>query len=272
MTFQVTHSDNFAPQLSVLGSNLNLLNVAGRPVDCSGLTWITPLSILPLSAVIFEQGIQVVGTSSYLNTIHFPDGIDAPGKIIQQKSYIPIVRFPTTSGVVSEKVTTAFINLVLSNIGFGKLITNAFHYAVDEMVTNICEHSESRYGWLFAQYYPTKGYLDAVLLDTGQGLKASYEAAFSRSFSDELAIQQALNGISTKNSYERGFGLRTTRKLVTQSAFSGKFLIISGGKGYFSDRSRELFFDLETWHWNGAIIVLRLHRVSETIILSDYVE
>lgn len=140
------------------------------------------------------------------------------------------------------------------------------------MVTNVYEHSASKWGWVFAQYFPKKNFLDVVILDQGYGLKKAYEKAFKQSFSDEEAIRKALEGNSIKKDKERGYGLRTTKKLVTQSELNGKFLIISGTKGYFSEKDRDLFFDLETWAWEGTIIIMRLNKVQNLVNYTDYVE
>jgi|GEM_PF-7102418 len=274
MKLIVESSDSFVPQLVTVGRNLAKIDQIKGALDCSNLTWVTPVSILPLAARIYEKRILVADKAPYLNTISFPSGIDDPDLLPHGKTYLPIMRFPTNSEALIEKITTGFIRLVLRHIGFGNLITNAFFYAVDEMVTNVWEHSLSKWGWVFVQYFKSKGFLDVVILDQGRGLKKAYEEAFGRSFSDKEAISKALEGDSIKKDKERGYGLRTTRKLVTQSKLNGKFIIIiiSGTNGHFAEKGRDLFFDLETWEWKGTIIVMRLYKVTETINYVDYVE
>ena len=265
-------SDNFVPQLVTVGKNLKIITQATTPLDCSNLIWVSPVSILPIAASIHQKGVEVNGVKPYLTTVSFPNGIDDPDSLPTDKTYLPIIRFPTNSENVTEKITTGFTKLVLKHIGFGNLITNAFFYAVDEMITNAYEHSASKWGWVFAQYYPTKNFLDVVILDQGHGLRKAYEHTFKQSISDEEAIRKALEGNSIKKDKERGYGLRTTKKLVTQSELNGKFLVISGTKGYFSEKSRDLFFDLETWAWEGTIIIMRLNKVQNLVNYTDYVE
>lgn len=266
-------SDALTPQLITLGKNLNLvLSNEGKIIDCSDLKWVSPLSILPLSATISAKEMTVEGENEYLKTISFPHGITDPGSLPIGKTYLPIVRFSSVSEMLMEKLTSGFIELLLQQVGFRSLVLDAFHYAIGEMVTNISEHSQSEHGWILAQYYRSKEFLDVVLLDQGFGFKRVYEKAFGQTYTDQGAIEKALEGFSVKKDKERGYGLWTTKKLVTQSELNGKFLIISGSKGYFADNDRELWFNLPSWHWQGAIVILRMNKVKNKINLYDYVE
>lgn len=266
-------SDSFGPQIATLGQNIGIIDGAESSVDCTNLNqWVSPLSLLPLAAAIYEKNLQTSNVGDYLKRLAFPTGIDDPDFIPRRKTYLPIIRFRTNHPAHFEEMTTRFTDLVLENLKFGRLIVNPFKYAVGEMVANICEHSLSPYGWMLAQYYKSKEFLDVVFLDRGRGLKMAYEKSFEKSFTDEEAIQAALRGVSIKKTDERGFGLWTTKKMIMQSPLHGKFLIISGGKGYFSESGRELIFDLESWHCQGTMVILRMNKVEKQFDYTPYVE
>ena len=71
---------------------------------------------------------------------------------------------------------------------------------------------------------------------------------------------------------EHGYGLHTTKNLITKSELRGKFLIISGNCGYYADPKRQVWINLETINWNGAIICGRINRVENVIDITHYVE
>ncbi|MFH1453962.1 MAG: DUF6398 domain-containing protein, partial [Armatimonadota bacterium] len=92
--------------------------------------------------------------------------------------------------------------------------------------------------------------------DNGITIKGSYDKKGLIVKNDSEAIRLALNGKSTKGE-ERGYGLRTTRNLITESPLNGEFLILSGQSGYYKGKNNELLFDLSC-RWEGTIILLRV--------------
>lgn len=273
MAFVSEKSDDFVPQLRALIHNLKIVETVSGPVDCSGLEWVSPLTVLPLAAYLYQKRRRVMGMSGYLQTICFPNGVDRLQNFQTGQTYFPIVRFPNNSIPLLEQLTHNFSQLVLQGVGqASKMIRNAWFYAVSELVTNVAEHSRSPLGWIHAQYWPAKGFLDAVVLDQGRGFKKTYEDAQKVSYTHQEAIRRALEGHSVKDDVERGRGLRTTRSLVTKSPLNGKFLIISGNCGYYADAKKQTWLNLGAWQWNGAIIAFRIHRGDKPVDIYPYVE
>lgn len=272
MSLLVERSDLLTAQIRALHNNLEFIQSAIDPIDFSPLEWVSPLMILPLAAMIHSDDRQVIGCNTYLRTIGFPHGIDRLDELAKDRTYIPIVRFPNDSTTLLEKLTDGFSQLVLRKLSFQGNIYNAWHYAIGELVTNICEHSMSPYGWIFAQYYPAKEFLDFVVLDQGQGFRQGYESAHGRLYSDQEAIREALRGHSIKDDKERGYGVHTTRNLVIGPELRGKFLILSGGCAYYAQSGKQSWLTLDTWSWQGAIVMGRIYKTDQKVDITRYVE
>ena len=110
------------------------------------------------------------------------------------------------------------------------------------------------------------------MLDQGRGFRKTYEESHRVAYTDQQAIRLALQGRSVKDDVERGKGLRTTKALVTQSALNGKFLIISGGCGFYAETTKQTWLNLGDWQWKGAIIAFRINRVNKAVDIYPYVE
>lgn len=110
MKLLLESSDNFVPQLVTVGNNLKVVAQATTPLDCSNLTWVSPVSILPIAATIHQKNLAVQGIKPYLTTVSFPNGIDDPDLLPTDKTYLPIIRFPTNSENITEKITTGFLD------------------------------------------------------------------------------------------------------------------------------------------------------------------
>ncbi len=167
MALIAERSDLLLSQIRALQNNLAFISSTAGSIDCSSLEWVNPLTVLPLAATIHDSSREVTDCNAYLKTIGFPNGIDSMSDLSKDRTYLPIVRFPNNDTTILEQLTDGFSQLVLHSLSFQQNIHNAWHYAIGELVTNICEHSKSPYGWLFAQYYPMKEFLDFIVLDRG---------------------------------------------------------------------------------------------------------
>ncbi len=280
-----SESDLIKPHILDFSRNINafsrLNKRGGNNIDLSQLKWVFPLDILPIASLLFKfknknykfnvQKPLDSEVASYLRTIKFFEGVHSYSSL-KNKSYIPIVSLLNSSNTVRdrEKVLSCLIDLLLGKINSKRSLANVLGYALSEIFDNIWEHSATRYGWFLAQYYKNKKYADICFLDNGVSIKGAYNKQKIRVTKDSEAIQLALKGRSTKKE-GRGFGLRTTRKLVTKSPLEGKFLIISGQAGYFSDKKNETFFTLNCT-WGGTIVLLRINKTRKKIDYTKYVE
>jgi len=171
--------------------------------DLRNVNWLSPLIVLPLSAYIAETDSRYLhpisnNVSSYLTTIAFPNGINhVPSRSHQFRSYIPI-------GVLErenperEKLESSFVNMVYKVLKPTVEIKNAISYPVTELVDNIFEHSKANEGYVFAQHYAQKKFVDLCIVDRGRGISASYKEEKNLEFNDGEAIEKALEGLSVK--------------------------------------------------------------------------
>lgn len=185
------------------------------------------------------------------------------------KGYVPITKFETT--LEGQKISGSLISTIYSLLyrsltqpmGFKDL----FMYTIGEIVDNISQHSASHFGWMFAQYYPYKEYLDLVILDSGKGVKQSYlDIGVNKFSSDKQAISAAIKGESTKPETGRGMGLQTTIRLLTDLV-DGDFVLISGNAKYQNKKVDE--FD---GSFSGTIVALRIPNIRHAINIYDYLE
>jgi len=279
-------SDLIKPIILNFSDNVNLLTQLDKKtinnIDLSELQWVSPLNILPISSLLFDlknNGYDFninnpvnLNVKSYLKTIKFFEGAHSHSYFNLNKNYIPIISLLNSPTTIQnrDKVLSSLLDILLEKIGCKRNLLNPLTYALSEMFDNIWEHSETKYGWFLAQYYKNKNYIDICFLDNGISIKGAYEKRKIRVVNDVDAIQLALSGRSTKGQ-ERGFGLRTTKKLITESLLKGEFLILSGKGGYYSNKENERFFNLNC-DWKGTIVLLRVNKTKRNINYIRYIE
>lgn len=210
----------------------------------------------------------------YLNTIHFPHGFPYnPNEIenfqialnyFDTKTYIPIVFFPATktgnNSEIREKILFAVNNLFKVQLKLSGGVLQAIYYMIDELTQNIVDHSNCDKGLVFAQFYPSKNYMDICISDNGIGLLQGYINSGKYSIeSDKESLSLAVTGKSTKDLPEsRGFGLSTSRKMLVKG-LKGKFLLWSGSAMFIQTVENEEILALKSeYKFQGCLIALRI--------------
>lgn len=244
--------------------------------DLSNLNWASPLLILPISAYICETDSKYIpavdeGVLSYLNTIYFPQGVSSVSIFKRDLSYIPISLLKQKDRVERERLESLFSMMVYKSLKAMPGTQNAVYYPITELVTNIFEHSKKDRGWIFAQFYPKKNFLDLCILDRGRGLAKSYLEEQFLKVSDLTAIKLAMIGRSVKPSVERGYGLRTSKRVICEG-LDGSFVILSGGAALISKGMRQKLVKLPSFNWQGVIIAYRIPQPRKPIDISPYWE
>lgn len=278
-------SDKLGPIVLNLCENINQLLTVKKgeinKIDLSEINWIYPLNILPIATLLSDlqnKGYKLniippvsLKVKSYLKTINFFKGIHTLDTL-RNKNYIPIIFMSAKPDQVKnrEQIETCLKNILLKQMSGKRTLSNALGYTLSEMFDNIWEHSKSEYGWFLAQYYKNKNYVEICILDNGISLKGSYDRKKINVKNDTKAIELALSGVSTKKE-ERGMGLLSTKKLVTESSLRGKFLLLSGKSGYYKYRNKELLFNLKC-HWRGTIVLFRLYKTKDKVEWAPYVD
>lgn len=259
-------------------------------IDFKNIPFVTPLFILPLMVFIkgCNKDIKFHNLNSYMDTIHFGEGLrpenisnsqfDKKLESYSQKTYIPIINFPAVSSAIDEKnaILTAVENIIVKQLGLKSNVTAGLKYIIEESVDNITEHSGSERGYIFAQSYPTKKFLDICIADSGITLLGSYKRLPGNKYEDDIgAIQAANQGISTKNlpnAENRGYGIITSKKMLTKG-LSGHYIMISGSAIHINNLSIDKYFVLPTnLRWDGTIIAIRIPYVNTNFNYINFVE
>lgn len=249
-------------------------------IDLKLVGWFYPFLTLTLGSYINKTKSNFDLSSAdqiqqYLNIIKFPKGISSISeysKSIQQfKNYIPISTLRKKDGKEREDLEYLFLTLIYKNLENIEGTKNAVYYPITELLTNIFEHSQAEEGYLLGQYYPKKNYLDICIADTGRGLKQAYLDDKKIHLSNIEALIEVMKGNSTKPSKERGYGVRTSKRVICQ-ALKGEFIMLSGNAALYATNQKEEIINLSDFSWPGVIIAYRVPKPDKSIDITPYLE
>lgn len=134
-------------------------------------------------------------------------------------------------------------------------------YLLDEAINNIVDHSKGKRGFIFAQYFPSKAFIDICIADTDVGILATYQENGDNIVTDKEAISKAANGNSTKDLPEnesRGFGISTSKKMLA-NGLKGKYFLLSGNAFLIKTFENEEIIEIpKNLNWKGTIVALRI--------------
>lgn len=277
----IPNNDNFVRQFGALYSLFKGIGSNEKVhFNLSSVHWLCPIIILPIVAHIRKTESTYTQskddpTIAYLNTIHFPKGINAvttfQRAVQKKKTYIPISVLERDKGAERENLEAMFSELIYKQLGSVPGAQNAVYYPIAELVTNIFEHSKDNRGFVFGQYYPSKEYLDICIVDTGRGLAKAYKDEMDLVLNDEQAIIEVLKGQSTKSQQERGYGIRSSKKVICDG-LGGQFVMLSGSVALVSSPSSEKLVSLPGFYWQGVIVAYRIPKPKGSIDISKYWE
>lgn len=251
--------------------------------DLSQLNFVCPFLILPACSYISttKNSSFSIGENSkirsYLETVKFPKGVSSVSEFQKQtqktKNYIPISVLQREEPSKREQLESLFSALVYKTINKAgiKGITNSIYYPITELVANIFEHSKQNKGFIFGQFYQNINSLDICIVDRGRGLATAYQEENKLVLSDENAIVEVMEGNSTKPDKDRGYGVRTSKRVVCE-ALGGEFILISGSAALVSAQKRERLVSLPSFSWKGVIIAYRIPIPQQPIDISPYLE
>lgn len=271
-------------------SQVNASNEETIMIDLSRTRFITPLFAISLLVWLSKckKEISLVGISDYLNIIGINKGGIKPDLMrkseflaamekYSSRTYIPIVDFPANSDLdEKEAVSSVVENIIIRQHNIQTNVAIGLKYMIEETLDNITEHSEAARGWLFAQTYPQKGYLDLCIGDNGITLLGSYKRLPDNELSTDLeAIKAANRGISSKNlpnAENRGYGIYTSKRMLVEG-LEGQYLMISGGCLYVKSPKFDGFYSLpDNLRWDGTIISLRIPYANVNFNYVKYLE
>ncbi len=259
-------------------------------IDFNDTRFISPVFALSLIIYLSRCGKQVSykNVPDYLERIEFGNGGIKPDMMRQTeflaeiekyttKTYIPIIDFAAgRNSDAKEAVSSIIENIIIQQLSIQTNVANGLKYMIDEILDNITEHSESDRGYIFAQAYPNKGFLDVCIADRGVSLLGSYKKLLDNEISSDIeAIKAANRGLSSKNlpdAENRGFGIRTSKQMLIQG-LGGQYLMISGSSLYIKTLNLDSFYSMpHGLRWNGTIVALRIPYHSASFNYINYIE
>lgn len=259
-------------------------------IDFDSTQFVSPLFVLPLMVYLRGSGRQIsyMNLSEYLNIVKFGDGIIpddmrrseflANMEGYAHRTYIPIVNFPASRKNDDDKNTilSTVESIISRQLRLDPNIVLGLKYMIGESVDNITEHSESQRGYIFAQAYPKKRYLDICIADTGITLLGSYRKQKGNEIESDLEAMQAANrGISTKNlpnAENRGYGIITSKKMLIEG-LGGQYIMLSGETIHLKSMELDNYLSLPRQiRWNGTIIALRIPYCNRSFNYINYLE
>ena len=274
-----TFEDNFGNPINQVFNILPELNKDWETivVDFSKNKFLVPHYLGPLACILEEKRrrwieVKVINETFYTQTVHFKNGFfklpyndeNINFEAYMHKTFIPVIHFPTSKLTQDSRFRVAVLSsvnqILKKQLNLPINILQAIYYMLDELTQNIVDHSEIPFGTIFAQFYPGKKYLDLSICDSGKGLYQSYlDSEKHNPKSNTESINYGVYGKSTKDIPEsRGFGLNTSRNMLTQG-MRGQFFLMTGNGFFYQNQNKEEIVALsDRINFKGCMINLRI--------------
>ena len=258
-------------------------------LDFSNTRFISPVFAVSLLVYLSktQNKIRLKNYSPYMQVVYMheplmPDKMRASmfSAVLQGykgKTYVPVVSFPAIAeSDQKDVILSAVEDVIISQLCITSNIAQGLKYVISETIDNITEHSQSERGYIFAQAYPTKGFLDICIADTGITLLGSYKAAGIVDYESDIeAIQAANRRISAKNlpnAENRGFGIYTTKQMLI-NGLGGQYMILSGEALYMKGPAFDEFLALPSGvRFEGTIVALRIPYQNKLFNYLNYID
>lgn len=247
--------------------------------DFSHATFFHPFFLAPL--ILYKnrsrKNIITANKSAYINNyfrlIYFDDMLcfdelaDLENSLnpYTAKSYIPFCRFDLYQNNI-DGMQTIIQNIIEKQSNADREIKTPLSYMLGELICNISQHSDSKYGYIFSQCLSqNEKSINICIADDGISVFGSYVKA--RRYLDIIdsnemeALRLANEGYSTKDLPEtenRGFGISTTKRMLVEG-LKGNFFMLSGGAFHRHDINGSDYVKLpDMMNWMGTIVLMRI--------------
>ncbi|WP_297932302.1 ATP-binding protein [uncultured Alistipes sp.] len=267
---------------SVFNSLFNIINICDCEdeiiFDFKDRVFFHPFFIAPLAIYCDTPGRRTQninlnnGLQAYLSTIFFDSpqiitcasDVDNIIRAYGRKTYTPICKFLTDSAD-RDQIESQIQHLIEIQSAASGEAKMPLSYLFSELITNIVEHSQSKYGYIYSQYLNTEGCVDICIADNGVTILGSYIQA--NKYIDDIqgdpaeALRLAVGGFSTKNlpnTENRGYGISSSIRMLVEG-LRGSFFILSGSAFYRHDKNGKTIVRLpDSIEWHGTIVLLRV--------------
>jgi hypothetical protein len=233
--------------------------------------FVFPTTLLPLGVLVAQCKKPVHASNPAVQG--YVDWILHADDPLRGDTYVPVVRLPKDPGAY-RKVLDHLEDLSKTTQLFASN-RDAYHYLLSELVDNIYEHAQASRAYVMAQCYPKKGLIETSFMDDGMTIPRSLQLGTGTSYPSgraPRAILDALEGKSAKGGGERGFGLRSSVRIV--NALGGEVLIVSG-RGAVVARERtglSVYLLPPRYELNGTLVSVRVPNSDKRINLYEHVE
>lgn len=282
--------DGLSPVIRVMAQVEESPKEEAVTIDFAEIAFITPLCTLSLMVYLAGCGRSVLlrNVPEYLETIGLTNGGIKPDQMrrteflammekYSTKNYMPIVSFAAGKNTDDKEAISSVVeSILIRQLDIQPNVAQGLKYMVEETLDNITEHSESARGYILAQSYPMKGYLDVCMADNGVTLLGSYQKLADNEIVDDLeAIKAANRGISSKNlpnAENRGYGIQTSKRMLVEG-LGGQYMMISGNCIYVKSQGRDNVYSVpDGLRWNGTVVALRIPVNSSRFNYVNYIE
>ncbi|MDD1772883.1 MAG: ATP-binding protein [Methanomassiliicoccales archaeon] len=237
-------------------------------IDLSAIGFFTPSNLLPILIFIRKAppGIPIVppddpNVNSYLWYMQSDLGAENRNK----QNYLPVVSLPKV-----ESECAPILNKIY-DLGENAGGKNAFRYLIGELVDNIYQHSLFKNALIMVQKYPRNEEMHLCIIDDGITIRGSLANA-GMILDDDQAIIDAIQGASSKNDDERGKGLGSSMKLLTEG-YRGNVLILSGGGAVHYDEEGAMRYLLsDMYKYEGTMISMIIPLTTAEVNVFDYAD
>lgn len=189
---------------------------------------------------------------------------------------VPVVAFPTGSKDTDIKnaITSAIEDFIISEAGLCSNVAQGLRYIADEIIDNITEHADTMEGYMSATW--DEKMVTVCIADAGKTIYGSYvDGNFDQIYSDQVALQAAVSGVSTKNlpgAENRGYGISTSADMIVRGLDS--MIIMLSGRGFLlRDGKRNDFTELpEPIFMPGTLVCFTMPIEKDGFILYNHIE
>lgn len=260
-------------------------------IDLSNIPFVAPASLLP--SYYFAKANSITRYKPHPNTREHLAKIF--GHSQGNKNLLPLI--PINLKVKDERAkirVLSSINKKIRNLlfpdddeGYLEYGDEGFKYIIDEILSNIDQHSKANKIYVYCQSYPFQGYVDVGILDDGVTIPGKYEESRLEFEDKEVnpyifnndceAIYKSLNGISTKREFKNeveglesekdipkvdtiGHGINTSVRAITE-VLSGSMLIASRkGVCHVTPNDKKFIKPKDNNNINGTLMCIRFKK------------
>lgn len=292
-TITISDSRDTATRLKELAANLAIAEKCsdGEGIEFEKIGHASSLALLPLIMIIAEKKLKPVHTvpkqmGFFLESVtepssandYFAENSDdeyfLSGKIDLMKR---IPSLPALIDTAMQKYEAALLRDVFVDDDHRNNLEQALRLFIGEVTANLQDHANANRFWIMASMQKSTGDIELCFVDDGVGIPGSYKNKVA--FADDIdAIRKAMQGFSSKPDprgtfTERGYGLRKSASLITQSDIRGEFVLISGGAGFLARCGEDpVAFTLDEARWQGTIVMGHFRKPASRIDVYRYIE